>query len=140
MSQSNLPAIRRAIAELLAGQPRFKSVSPYPTDQVGALPHIQLGFIRAELDQQWDSTTHMHRIPLTIFISMKGRLPDQLEAVEDMIPVLLAQVGADALAELPYVSRCVVAEYNEGVFKHGNVEYVGLGAVLEVKERTVPED
>lgn len=100
------------------------------------MPHIQLGFVRAEVDQHFDASTQMHRLPLTIFIAKRGRLPDQMESVELMIPDLLDAIDADALSELPYVSRCVVAEYNEGVFLHGGVEYVGLGAVLEIKERT----
>lgn len=136
MVAENLSQIRQGIADLLVDVGGFASALPRPSENVGSLPHVQVGFLDLDLSLSMGTETGLYRFPLVCFVARKGRIDDEVATVEQMLPGVIQALGADALIELPYISRCVATRIREGIFGHAGSDYIGFEATVEVKERT----
>jgi hypothetical protein len=130
----NVPAIREALGQLLAGVEGIRGASGYPPEQVGAVPFAFVGFLR-DVPTMGNRELHLYTLPITVLVNRKGaNLGAEIRATEALIPTLLDAIRANQDLGIQGVYRVEPTRIDEGVYQFANVDYTGFVMTVDVKE------
>jgi hypothetical protein len=132
----NLEDVRAALETMLVEIPSIKSASGYPTENIGASPFAQVGFIREEVTMG-GAELSLYIAPITVGVArLGGNLPNQVRAIESIIEEMKDAIRPNQTLGLPgFVYHTKYTSFDEVLPKLAGNDYVAFIATLEIKTR-----
>lgn len=129
-----IDTVRGALEATLAEVSEIKSVSGWPTDQVGSLPYAFVGFDDEDITGGQRELT-LFNLELTVIVTRKGSmLVNETKTTESIIEPIKAKLRMKRRLGIPYfVDDVRYTRVRGGVFEYAGTQYTGFVMTLQIK-------
>lgn len=130
----SLKVIRQAIVTHWLTGVGINAATPYPAEQLSAMPAAWVGFDDDEISITLSQEVHEHHLPVTVVLNRVGVIENELAALEDLQDAVLARMrGKMTLGGLIYPVG--VERVQQGAVTHAGTEFIGVTFRVTCKEK-----
>lgn len=130
----SLKVIRQAIVTHWLTGVGINAASPYPLEQLSAMPAAWVGFDDDEVSIKNSQEAHRHNLPITIVLNRVGVIENELAVLEDLADVVLARMRSRmTLGGLIYPTGD--RRVQQGAVTHAGAEFIGVTIRVTCEEK-----